>query len=231
MKEFASSNNVQGVASYNEFENYITTNYSQLQTGGVYLGDKSHAPTMAWRADGGQGGIYFAAGIQNVMDSLITNLTINFNYQAMDVPESSISGAALQFISYFELAMVCYPALLALYPTVERLRGIRAMHYSNGVRSMPLWLAYISFDFIIAVVSSIVVTIIFRVTSDVFYGIGYLFLVMVLYGFTAILFSYVVSMFATSQLATFAIAAGSQACVTTRPLWFLKTFLFASISC
>lgn len=211
LKPWANSNNVEGVSSYNDFQDYIKANYSDLTTGGIYLGDTTHPPAFAWRGDGGQGGMYYAAGVQNAMDSIITNLTINYKYNVMNVPQSSISGDALQFAAYFELAMVCYPALLALYPTVERLRGIRAMHYSNGVRSLPLWLAYISFDFVIALVSSIVVTIIFRVMSNVFYGLGYLFVVLVLYGFTSILLAYVVSMFATSQLATFAIAAGSQA--------------------
>ena len=38
--------------------------------------------------------------------------------------------------------MCVFPALFALYPTQERLNNVRALHYSNGIRAIPLWLAY-----------------------------------------------------------------------------------------
>jgi len=57
-----------------------------------------------------------------------------------DIPWPSKTGDSLQFVFYFGLVMACYPAFFALYPTIERLRGVRALQYSNGVRSLPLWL-------------------------------------------------------------------------------------------
>ena len=107
--------------------------------------------------------------------------------------------------------MSCSPAFFALYPTVERLRNVRALHYSNGVRALPLWLAYLSFDFIIVLASSILAIIIFTAVSHVWYGAGYLFVVFFCYGITSILLAYVVSLFARSQLAAFAFTAGGLA--------------------
>ncbi|KAK5277813.1 hypothetical protein LTR40_009935 [Exophiala xenobiotica] len=107
--------------------------------------------------------------------------------------------------------MAVYPSFFALYPTIERLRNVRGLHYSNGVRSAPLWLAYTTFDFIIAVITSAVAVIIFRAASDVWYHIEYLFVVFFLYGLASTLLSYVISLFSRSQLAAFAFAAGGQA--------------------
>jgi hypothetical protein len=56
-----------------------------------------------------------------------------------DLPWPSKTEDSLQFIFYFGLVMSAYPAFFALYPTIERLRGVRALQYSNGVRSLPLW--------------------------------------------------------------------------------------------
>ena len=108
--------------------------------------------------------------------------------------------------------MSAYPGFFALYPTMERLRGVRALHYSNGIRATPLWLAYVCFDFLIVLVISVVAIGIFVGASSAWYYPGYLFTVFFLYGLTSILLSYVVSLFATSQLAAFAFAAGGQAC-------------------
>jgi ABC-type multidrug transport system ATPase subunit len=52
--------------------------------------------------------------------------------------------------------------------------------------------------------------IIFTAVTDIWYGPGYLFVVFVFYGLSATLASYVISLFTTSQLATFAFSAGGQ---------------------
>ena len=96
------------------------------------------------------------------------------------------------------------------YPTIERLRYVRGLHYSNGVRSAPLWLAYTIFDFLIVLISSAVAVIIFQAVSHAWYYVGYLFLVFFLYGLASTLLSYCISLISTSQLATFAWAAGGQ---------------------
>jgi ATP-binding cassette, subfamily A (ABC1), member 3 len=103
-----------------------------------------------------------------------------------------------------------YPALFTLYPTYERLHKVRALQYSNGVRDLPLWISYAMFDFIFVLVVSTICTAIVAVQAPTFFGVGYLCLVLLLYGLSATLFSYVVSMISRSQLAAFALAAGAQ---------------------
>ena len=72
---------------------------------------------------------------------------------------------------------------------------------ASGARSVCLWSAYVTFDFIIVVAVSVISTVIFRAVSDAWYHIEYLFVVLFCYGLAATLFSYVVSIFSRSQLA------------------------------
>ena len=85
------------------------------------------------------------------------------------------------------------------------------MQYSNGVRVLPLWISYATFDFIFVIVVSIACTAIVAAQAPTWFGVGYLFPVLLLYGISAVLLSYVVSMVARSQLAAFAFAAGGPA--------------------
>ena len=67
------------------------------------------------------------------------------------------------------------------------------------------------FDFLFVLIVSILAVIIFRVSSDAFYHVEYLFVVLFCYGVASALLSYVISLAAQSQLAAFAFAAGGQA--------------------
>jgi ATP-binding cassette subfamily A (ABC1) protein 3 len=88
---------------------------------------------------------------------------------------------------------------------------VRALHYSNGVRALPLWLAYTLFDFASVLFISIVSIGIFAAATSSWYGFGYLFVVLVLYGLAAAVMVYCISLITKSQLSAFAFAAGSQA--------------------
>ena len=176
--------------------------------GGFYLGEDGAPPTFAYR---GNGDISLATITQNALDTVLLNMSISNQYQAFDTPFLPSTGKTLQLIIYFGLAMAAYPAFFALYPTLERLRNVRQLHYSNGVRSICLWSAYLSFDFMIVLAASILATIIFRGVSDAWYHPEYLFVVFFCYGIASTLLSYVVSLFSQSQLASFAFAAGGQA--------------------
>ena len=82
----------------------------------------------------------------------------------------------------------------------------------SGARPLPLWLAYLSFDwFNIVIGSGIMTAILAGATPENWWNIGYLFVVLFLYGLASVLWAYMISLFAKSQLAAFAIAAGSQA--------------------
>ena len=198
---------VHTVNTLDEFNDYINNKFANVTPGGLFIGDGNTPSTFAWK---GNADISFPIIVQNALDVLQTNISISSQFQAFDLPWGASVGSALLLITYFGLAMSVFPAFFALYPTIERLRNVRALHYSNGVRPAPLWLAYVSFDFIIVLAASVLAVIIFATSADVWYHIEYLFVVFFLYGLSSTLLAYVISLFSQSQLAAFAFAAGGQ---------------------
>ncbi|KAK9382932.1 uncharacterized protein V2V93DRAFT_320516 [Kockiozyma suomiensis] len=199
--------NITLVQSIDDFKYAIAMNYSTIQPGGIYLGDE---PTMAFRVDGA--GIVTGPLVLNAMDNVRGqgNALIVTNYSPFQFPWIGTMGDTLQFIIYFCLAMGAYPAFSALYPTMERLQHVRALHYSNGLRVMPLWTAYLLFDSSLILLSSIVCVIIFAAANPYWYGLGYVFIIMFMYGVASTLFAFVVSLIASTQLAAFALTAAFQ---------------------
>jgi ATP-binding cassette subfamily A (ABC1) protein 3 len=196
------------VSSLADFNAYVQSNYGTVFPGGYFF-DAQGVPTFAYR---GNYAMDYAILTQNILDSSILGSPIVTTYQAFQRPWAPSAGDSLQFILYFGLAMGAYPGFFALYPTSERVAKVRALHYSNGIRAFPLWLAYTMFDFIFVMIISIVAIVIFIGVSSALYAPGYLFVVFFLYGLSALLCSYVISLFVTSQLASFAFAAGLQCC-------------------
>ncbi|KAK0123573.1 hypothetical protein ONS96_010552 [Cadophora gregata f. sp. sojae] len=196
------------VDSLADFNNYIDRNYANVTPAGFFIGSGNSETTLAYK---GNGNIYTAIFGQNIMDVAITNISIGTQYASFDIPWAPRTGKTLQLVVYFGLAMAAYPGFFSLYPTIERTRNIRGLEYSNGVRSLPLWLAYLTFDFLIVLVSSALSVIIFATSSSAWYHVGYLFVIFMLYGMASILLAYVVSLFARTQLAAYAIAAAGQA--------------------
>lgn len=201
-------NNIYTVNTIQEFRSHITTKFHDVAPGGIFLGDDISPPTFAWLAEDGMS---LPIILQNAMDNLLMNFSITSQYQVFDVPLPSNFGDALQLTVYFGLAMAVYPAFFSLYPTMERLHHIRTLHYSNGVRNLPLWLAYLLFDSSIVLALSGLIVAIFSAASNTWYHTEYLFIVFFFYGLSATLLSYTVSLVATSQLSSFAFAAGGQA--------------------
>jgi ATP-binding cassette, subfamily A (ABC1), member 3 len=192
------------VNSLAEFQDYIAKNYATTKPGGIFL---DSPPTFAYQ---GNWDIFYSVLTQSLVDGFLTGIPIQTSFEYLAVPFAPSAGQTLQLILYFGLAMSAYPGFFALYPTMERLRRVRALHYSNGIRAAPLWAAYLLFDFMFVLLISAVTVAIFVGVSSVWYAPGYLFVIFALYGLTAILMSYVISLFATSQLAAFAFAAGGQ---------------------
>jgi ABC-type multidrug transport system fused ATPase/permease subunit len=156
------------------------------------------------------------------LDVLLSRVKIATDYAAFNVTFPSSTGDTLQFITYFGLVCAAFPAFFSIYPTQERIRNVRAMEYSNGVRPLPLWAAYTLFDWLNTVIAFVLVTIILSVaTSSAWYHIGYIFLVLILYGLAAVLLSYLISRIAKSHFSAFAFAAGGQAVMF---LVFLTTY-------
>ncbi|KAH8731544.1 hypothetical protein GQ44DRAFT_642779 [Phaeosphaeriaceae sp. PMI808] len=188
-----------------QFNDFVNTRFSNITPGGFFIGGQNEPTTITYL---GNGGVIGGLVTLNALDNTLTDIPISTQYQEFAVPFASNMGDTLQLIIYFGLAMCVYPALFALYPTQERLHNVRALHYSNGIRAAPLWLAYTTFDFFFVLVISGVATAIFVGASDAFFAPGYLFVVFFLYGLGATLFSYLISLVVTSQLAAFAFAAG-----------------------
>ncbi|KAI9653278.1 MAG: hypothetical protein M1831_006113 [Alyxoria varia] len=195
------------VPSRGAFNNYIYTNFSDVKPGGFFVSSNGQNPVFAYL---GNYDVSASVLTQNVLDNVLTQNLVRTQYQPFDIPFSPNAGDTLQLILYFGLAMSAYPGFFALYPTAERLRKVRELHFSNGIRASPLWIAYTAFDFMFVVLVSAVTVIIFVAQWDGWYYPGYLFVVFFLYGLTSIAYSYCISLFTTSQLATFAFASGSQ---------------------
>lgn len=197
------------VDTLQDFNHEINVRFANYTPGGFFLGENGSPPTLAWRGDGAS--ISNAQIMLNMLDNILAGIPISSRYQAFDVPWPADAGKALQMITYFGLCLSVAPAFFALYPTLERLRNVRSLLYSNGVRALPLWLAYSAFDFTIVLLFSVISTIIFATVTSVWYNIGYLFVVLFLYGLASIMLSYVISLFSRSQLAAWSIAAAGQA--------------------
>lgn len=196
------------VDTLDEFNNAINVRFANITPGGFFIGTSGAAPTIAWK---GNGGSLNAQIMLNALDNVLSGIPIASQYQAFDIAWPSDAGNALQMITYFGLAISVAPAFFALYPTLERLRNVRSLHYSNGVRALPLWMAYTLFDFTIALIVSAFTTIIFAAVSSAWYHVGYIFLILSLYFLASILLSYVISLFCRSQLAAWSLAAAGQA--------------------
>lgn len=203
----ANQTTVHLVNTIDEFNAYINANYSVVQPGGFFIPSDGTPPIMAYV---GEQSLATAVLVQNVLDSILSSSFITTAYQTFALPFAPEAGNTLQLILYFGLAMSAYPGFFALYPTNERLRKVRALHYSNGIRSGPIWTAYVLFDFIWVLFISIVAIGLFVGQWYGWYQPGYLFLIFILYGLTSIVWSYVVSLFTTSTLAAFAFSAGVQ---------------------
>ncbi|EKD18064.1 uncharacterized protein L3040_007757 [Drepanopeziza brunnea f. sp. 'multigermtubi'] len=201
-----SQQQIQLVDSLAEFNAYIGQNFANVTPGGFFI-DGSQT-TLAYK---GNGDFYTSIFAQNLMDVALSNTTIGIQYAPFDLPLADNTGKALQLVIYFGLAMAAYPAFFSLYPTIERTMHIRGLQYSNGVRPLPLWLAYLAFDFLFVLLSSALTVIIFAAASSAWYYVGYLFVVFMLFGLVSTLLSYVVSLFAKSQLSAFAFVAAGQA--------------------
>ncbi|KAJ8125704.1 hypothetical protein O1611_g7934 [Lasiodiplodia mahajangana] len=197
------------VNSFSDFNNFIEQNRLNVTPAGWWLGDANSPATVAYTSD--TGSTYTSVFGQNALDIMLSNTSIATTFAPFTTPFVPGTGNSLQLLTYFCLSLAAYPAFFGLYPNVERRRNVRGLQYSNGVRSLPLWVAYTAFDFAIVLVSSAIVTAVFASVSNVWYHVDYLFLILFLYGLASILLSYVISLFCSNQLSTYAFSAAGQA--------------------
>ncbi|KAJ7360966.1 hypothetical protein DFH08DRAFT_1074070 [Mycena albidolilacea] len=202
------------------FVSTIQQNFRNITTGGVSFDAASGNMLVAWEAT--------APGLLGpTMLTLASNILINHalntsgragpvpslilpTYQSFP-PVDAGTLVALKWIAFFGAVMSVFPAFFALYVSKERRSSVQAMQFSNGLHNpIGLWLGHLAFDTIFTVIMSTVVIIVFAAVSNQFHGLGFFWLVMVLYGIAGTLFAYCASLLVTSPLAAFAAVAGYQ---------------------
>ncbi|KAK6836859.1 hypothetical protein PG987_007354 [Apiospora arundinis] len=190
--------------------NSTTRGRSVSKLGGIYLDNNSKdgQPPLLAISTGYSSG---ASGmsLMNLMTTARTGTPIAMNSGTLTFhSESGYSGGgggAALWVIIFAAMMTFYPLFFALYPTYEKQSGVRALQYSNGVRTMPLWLSHLFFDFISVLIISIICTAIMA-TQAPYWGVGYLWFILALYGIAATITVYMISTFVRSQPMAFSLA-------------------------
>ncbi|KAK9453826.1 hypothetical protein V1511DRAFT_461509 [Dipodascopsis uninucleata] len=224
--------NVTFVNNTSEFLNEIDVNFANIFPGGLFL-DNSRS-MFSFVANGGSdptdttASVVIAPLMLNMFNNVRANgsAIISTDYSPFQYQWTASTGDSLLFIVFISLAMGAYSSFLSIYPTFERLKNVRSLHYSNGLRVLPLWISYTIFDFLVSLIGIVIVTGIIGGTVSGLFGFGYFFVVLMLFGLTATLFSYIFARFCTSQLAAFAITSAYQC------IWFLiylLTYLLVEI--
>ncbi|KAF8808210.1 P-loop containing nucleoside triphosphate hydrolase protein [Phlegmacium glaucopus] len=202
------------------FVNYISQNFFNLSLGGVSFDVNTGASLIAWEASPPG---FTGLSMLNLATNLLYNRALNVSGNAARTPiliQANYASfppvdagtlVSLRWVIIFGAAMAVHTAFYALYATKERRSSVQAMQFSNGLTDpIGLWLGHLMFDVIWSIVLSSIIIIIFAAVSNQFHGLGFLWVVFVLYGFAGALFSYCVSLIVPSPLAAFATAAGYQ---------------------
>ncbi|KAF1967338.1 P-loop containing nucleoside triphosphate hydrolase protein [Bimuria novae-zelandiae CBS 107.79] len=193
-------------SGFDGYDSYSWTSENNVRvTGGLWMGDDGAiiAANVA-AAD-------YMAYMLNFLDNIVTGVPISTGYSQFAIQETPeiFKTNPLMFMIYYGLIMAAYPAFFTLYPTNERISNVRPLQYSNGIRPVPLWLSHLAFDSIFVLIISTVATGLLSTSTPLWFGLGYIWLILVLYGLTATLLSYVISMFAKSAVtAWFMVALG-----------------------
>lgn len=197
------------VGSFDDLYKYIQSNYSTVAPGGISL---INNPTVSYQADADNAAEY-STFIMNLFSNLAGNgtQTIVTNYSKFETSWTASTTNSLKFVVFLGFAMGIAPAFTALYPTFERLSKVRAMQYSNGLRVLPMWTAYILFYLPIILITCDITLAIMATKLGSVYGAGHMYLCFFMFYVDAILISFIASLFVKSQLAAFATIAGYQA--------------------
>lgn len=159
--------------SLQDFNAQINQSVSGASEGGFFI-PASETPVFAFLADGYSP--YAPFDLLGSLDMALTNTSVAVSYENFAqgyAPRDFFQSLVAVFTT---LGFVLYPGLFALYPTRERLQKVRAMHYSNGISTGPLWTAYALFDFCFLLLIAVLVTVIWVANGYNWYGIGYMFL-------------------------------------------------------
>ncbi|KAK7021894.1 hypothetical protein VNI00_017183 [Paramarasmius palmivorus] len=221
-KRYSTSINATSVPDNTTFVERIQQDYKQLQVGGISVDLDSGVSLVAWHAQspGDLGPVML-----NLASNVLYNHALNMSGNGARVPAVITAGysaftwgqsvnlislfIALKWLTFFGAAMAVYPAFYAIYVSKERRSSVQAMQFSNGLTNPAgLWAGHLMFDLIFIILASTIIAAVFGSVASQLYGVGLLWLVMVLYGIAATLFAYCVTLFVSSPLAAFATVAG-----------------------
>ncbi|OBZ68485.1 ABC transporter A family member 2 [Grifola frondosa] len=207
---------VSNIADNATFVNTITQDFRNQSLGGISVDLQSGSSLFAWEATPpGLTGLVMLNLVSNVLynhahSSSGTASLITANYQSFPGIDAG-TLVALKWVAFFGAAMAVFPAFFSLYVAQERRSSVQAMQLSNGLSDpVGLWLGHLMFDSIFALILATLIVIVFAAASSQFQGLGFFWLVLLLYGIVGALFSYCVSLIVTSPLAAFALSAGYQ---------------------
>ncbi|RDB29443.1 ABC transporter A family member 2 [Hypsizygus marmoreus] len=223
------------------FVDTIQQNYRNLSLGGISLDLDTGASLIAWEATppGITGpsmlnlatNVLFNRALNASGNSGINPTIIRANYNTFP-PVGAGTLVSLKWLVFFGAVMSVYPAFFALYVSRERRSSVQAMQMSNGLGDpIGLWLGHLMFDTIASVILSTIIIVVFAAASNQFSGLGFFWLVLVLYGITGALLSYCASLMVASPLAAFATVAGYQVIMFILYLsGYLLTFTYGKTS-
>ncbi|OHW97887.1 ATP-binding cassette sub-family a member 9 [Colletotrichum incanum] len=185
---------------FESFQQRIHDNASMFAPGALYMGDVSQKPTFAYNPELG----YDTPVLMQNLWSQVKNgvpIAVQLAYFSSSVPIDAGSGLIAAILLAFLHTL--YPAFFALYPAYEKLQKVRALQYSNKVRPCPLWFSYIMVDMAIVIIIAALATLAISAHVENWYFAGYMFPIFWLYGVASMLWSYIISLYARSELAAF----------------------------
>ncbi|KAL7284960.1 hypothetical protein ACG7TL_000049 [Trametes sanguinea] len=181
------------------FVDTIMQTFRTQFTGGISMDLNSGNSLFAWQADSHSPGMI----LLNTVSNILYNKALNDTGRGDGTSRLIIpSFGTFPEISEGNLKPLKWAAVFT---------AAMAMQFSNGLSNPTgLWLGHLMFDSLFSIVSASILVGVFAAKSTLFHGLGYLWLVMVLYGFTGTLFAYCFSLFITSPLTAFATVAAYQ---------------------
>ncbi|KXJ96082.1 hypothetical protein Micbo1qcDRAFT_217882 [Microdochium bolleyi] len=175
---------------------FVLGHPNNVTDGAIWLGEKPLV-MMPDRGDGFE--------MLHLANMVRSNTTIKVRSGTLAGWRPSSAGMSFIYITVISLAMFLYPCFFSLYPTYERKSQVRALQFSNGVRPLPLWLAYLIFDFTFVIIIAAACTALMSMAAN-WFSIGHIFLVLVLYGIVAIEIVYLITLISRSEVAAFSLS-------------------------
>lgn len=185
--------------SLSELTDYVKEHTETLYSGAMWMPNDT-APTifvpMEWNPP------YVGVSLLNLANQARSGVNITGAVGELRVYTETEYSDSLFYIIIVCLMQAVYPAFFAIYPAFERRTQVRGLQYSNGIRPAPLLFAYLSFDFIFVLVIAAISTVLIMAAAP-FWGIGGLFIVLLLYGMAGTMLVYFISRLARSQPGAF----------------------------